>query len=498
MRILTLLFLFLSTSIFASFQMNERMQQSYIHIVNLEFEAANNLLRIEKKENPDNRIIVLHQNYIDFLSIVIAEDEVFFTIAKEKKSERIDLIQTGDKNSPYYLYAQAEIHLQWAFSRLKFEQYPTAAYEFIKAYNLLERNQEKFPDFTLNNKGLGLIHALLGAVPKEFHWILNLAGLKGSVALGLSELDTVLNDNSFVMYEDEVMFLLSFLQINLGNNDALCQKYLDRIGDGYQDNLLLNFAAARLAHNLGQNDYCLRVLNNKPNNSGIIKFHYLDYLQGLSYLYMLDYKNAEQKFEYFLANFRGVNYIKSANHKLAWIAFLQNNREKQFTYLQRVISNGSTSIDEDKVALKDAQRNHITQPFLLKARLLYDGGYYSLALLELNQIEGSGVQGYQGDQYFSSETNEIEYWYRLARVESKLNNSEKVIIAHYKKALEKGKNSSSYYAPMSALQIGLIYEKQNKFEQAEIYFEKCLAMSNFDYERGLHQKAKAGISRISD
>jgi len=48
------------------------------------------------------------------------------------------------------------------------------------------------------------------------------------------------------------------------------------------------------------------------------------------------------------------------------------------------------------------------------------------------------------------------------------------------------------------LQIGLIYEKQNKFEQAEIYFEKCLAMSNFDYERGIHQKAKAGISRISD
>jgi hypothetical protein len=65
------------------------------------------------------------------------------------------------------------------FSRLKFEQYPTAAYELVKAYKLLEENQKKFPDFTLNKKGLGLIHALLGAVPKEFNWILNLGGLKG-------------------------------------------------------------------------------------------------------------------------------------------------------------------------------------------------------------------------------------------------------------------------------------------------------------------------------
>ena len=73
-----------------------------------------------------------------------------------------------------------------------------------------------------------------------------------------------------------------------------------------------------------------------------------------------------------------------------------------------------------------------------------------------------------------------------------------MLIKRFEKSYELGKNTTNYYAPMSALQIGLIYEKQNRFEQAEIYFEKCLAMSNFDYERGIHQKAKAGVSRISD
>ena len=49
---------------------------------------------------------------------------------------------------------------------------------------------------------------------------------------------------------------------------------------------------------------------------------------------------------------------------------------------------------------------------------------------------------------------------------------------------------------MSALQIALIYEQADDFKNAEIFFKKCLSMSGFDYERGIHQKAKAGLERI--
>ena len=467
--------------------MNERMLQSYFHIINLEFESANDLLRIEKKENPDNGIIFLHQNYIDFLTIIIGEDEAFFMIAKEKKSKRIELIQTGDENSPYYLYAQAEIHLQWAFARLKFEQYSTAAYEFVKAYNLLEKNQEKFPNFTLNKKGLGLIHALLGTVPNQFQWILSLAGLQGGINLGLSEMDAVLNDDNFKVYENEVLFLLSFLQINLNNNDTLCQRYLNRIGDRYQENLLLNFTAARLSHFLGMNEYCLKVLENRASNEGRYAFYYLDYLQGMSYLYKLDYEKAEQYFNNFLKFFNGSNYIKSTYHKLAWISYLKGEGN-QYKYFEKALTEGTQSIDEDKVALKDAQRNYITHPLLLRTRILYDGGYYKKALAVISGVKK--VSEYA--EYLD------EYWYRLARIESKLNYDDEMLIKRFEKSYEIGKKTTNYYAPMSALQIGLIYEQQNDIAQAAIYFEKCLSISDFDYERGIHQKAKAGISRISD
>jgi tetratricopeptide (TPR) repeat protein len=119
---------------------------------------------------------------------------------------------------------------------------------------------------------------------------------------------------------------------------------------------------------------------------------------------------------------------------------------------------------------------------------LYDGGYYEKSLALISEVQE--VSKYTG--YLD------EYWYRLARIESKLNYDDKVLMKGFEKSYELGKNTTNYYAPMSALQIGLIYENQNDISQAAIYFEKCLAMSNFDYERGIHQKAKAGISRIAD
>ena len=58
------------------------MQKSYENIIDLNFIAAHNLLEIEFKENPSNKIIILHQNYIDFLKIIVAEEEQLFNNAK--------------------------------------------------------------------------------------------------------------------------------------------------------------------------------------------------------------------------------------------------------------------------------------------------------------------------------------------------------------------------------------------------------------------------------
>jgi tetratricopeptide (TPR) repeat protein len=303
--------------------------------------------------------------------------------------------------------------------------------------------------------------------------------MEGTVSQGLGELKSLLEDEQMKMYNQEILFLTAFLQLNMTNDEKAYQQLYDKIGEGYTANYLLNFAAARLAHSLGENEVCIKVLENRPAVQGKYPFHYLDYLLGMSYLYKLEYEKSKEYFTLFLANFKGNNYIKSAFHKLAWIGFLQGEDNN---YFEKVKLEGSTSIDEDKVALKEADKGYFSKPILLKARLLYDGGYYKDALTEINK------------------TNAVvnaEYYYRLARIKFKLDYDNIEVVASYKDAYGLGKESTTYYAPMSALQIGLIYEKQNDYKQAKIYFEKCLSLSDFDYERGIHQKAKSGLDRIN-
>ena len=98
--------------------------------------------------------------------------------------------------------------------------------------------------------------------------------------------------------------------------------------------------------------------------------------------------------------------------------------------------------------------------------------------------------------YLSSNLDQMEYYYRLSRIQSKLNYSNEIIIDNYNRVLKLNDKEINYYAPMSALQIALIYEQKNDLKNAMIFFNQCLSMSGFDYERAIHQKAKAGLERI--
>ena len=182
-------------------------------------------------------------------------------------------------------------------------------------------------------------------------------------------------------------------------------------------------------------------------------------------------------------HFKGVNYIKSSYHKLAWIAELQNEPKQKEKYFDKAILEGNEYIDIDKVALKEAKKNYISHPSLLRSRLLYDGGYYLEALAELKQ------------DIFD---NNPEYFYRMARIKYKLGFANLDVISAYQRSVELSEGSTNYYGPMSILQIGLIYEEVNDLKNAKESFYECLSMSNFDYERGIHQKAKAGLERIEN
>jgi len=87
--ILSLSFLFVFSYSYAQFFNNANMQNAYSHILHLEFSSAKEFLESEKLVNPNNGLIILNENYIDFLKILLSEEEVFFKQAKKNKYSRI-------------------------------------------------------------------------------------------------------------------------------------------------------------------------------------------------------------------------------------------------------------------------------------------------------------------------------------------------------------------------------------------------------------------------
>lgn len=468
-----------------TFDFNANCTAAHQYIESLQFGEAKKILAREKSEHPENLIPYFLENTIDFISIYISEEESTFNTLSKNKDIRLNKIKTGDKNSPYYLYCQAEILIQWAFARLKFEEYVTAFNEVRKAFLMLEENDRKFPFFIANKKSLGLLHAIVGAIPDSYKWGVNILGMDGTIDQGMFELATVINyskTNTFIFAQEAYLYY-AFLALYLQNDDTKAWNMVKDLET--KNNLLNTFCVASIGMRIGKNNEAIEVLNNRPKGSGYFPYPYLDYLQGLAYLRKLD-PQASVYFHSFLNAFNGKNYIKETYQKLAWNALLQGDNAKYKEYMQLCISKGDAIIDDDKQALMEAKSGYVPNVRLLRSRLLFDGGYYKEALKNL--------EGYSTDN-FSEPREKAEFTYRAGRIYHASGNPSQAK-GFYLSTIKYGEKLPQYFAASAALKLGEIYEQEGDYAKAKLYFDKCIAMPNAEYKTGLDSQAKAGLNRI--
>ncbi|MFH1160613.1 MAG: hypothetical protein V1733_06675 [bacterium] len=486
---------FVPGSLHSQYYFNTRCQEAYIDILNFRFLAAERVLQKEKLENPANLIPYYLENYIDFFILFTKENRVEFEQIKQHKSARLDLLENGDEDSPYYRFCLAGVNLQWALTRLKFGEYTTAAFEIKRAYHLLTENQELFPQFLPNNVGLGILHILVGLIPDDYRWLANIAGLEGSIEQGVQELNSVLlyqgNDPVFTVFKPESCFYLAFVNANLGLNKQDALELVRKVDQDnnflkYNQSPLLVYVRASTYMKNGKNDEVILLLEGYQPPVGVYPIVFLDYMEGLSRLNHLDL-SAAKYLRKFLKEFHGINYIKSAYQKLAWCYLLQGDTVRYTQEITNAGKKGYAVVDEDKQAY--SEYNVWIRPAipLLKARLLFDGGYNQQALnILLNTSLESYVRG---------KKDLTEYTYRLGRIYHEMGNIPKAIF-YYTEAITNGKSLPYYYAANAALKLGNIYERQGNYLTADTNYQICASLKYDEYENSLRQKAKAGLRRI--
>lgn len=488
--ILTVFLCWVPTILFANFDFNSNCQKAYVQIFELKLTSARQLVANEKRINPKNAIVPLLENYIDYFYLLSTESKTAFDRLVENKSGRLDLIAESDQSSPYYLYAQAEINLQWALIRGRYGEYFTAAREIKRANSLLQENSKKFPAFLLNAKGLGLINAFLGNLPDGIlKRTLATLGIKGSLQNGISMLENLseaLPKSAYAAFYDEVVFYHVLVLNDIAHSPTAYTKTMKYTAKMSDESLLKAYLQALVCAKNGHNEEAIVILKGRPSGNAYQAFPYLDFLMGLSKLNKLDY-TASQDFNKFLQYNKGVNYIKDAYLHLAWAALLKGDTGAYSGFISKVKTEGYTYQEKDKQAMNEAA-DPVPNAALLKTRLLFDGGYYAKALEIL-------VEHNAGD--FTAGKDRTEYYYRLGRIYDELG-KEDFALANFQNAITIGKELKYYFAANAALQIAKIYEQKKNFPKAKAFFNIAIQMKNHQYEGSIEAQAKAGLARIGN
>ncbi|MCX6286455.1 MAG: hypothetical protein NTY96_05020 [Bacteroidetes bacterium] len=491
MFLLSWAFLFSSFSSYAQFKYSQDCQKAYQAILNLHFQDARQLIASEKSSDPGNLIPAYLENYIDYLTLFISEDHIQYDQIKPRFQARIDALEKGYETSPYFNFCLGESNLQWAFVQMKFGEYTQAALRVRKANQYFSENALRFPDFIPNNIGLGITHFLGGIVPDSYKWIANLMGISGTVSQGLRELKSVAdysgNDRLYNQFKPQALLYMAMVSVNLGKNKSEALKVVELFAkNNNTQSPLIIFARASIMMKNGMSEKALEILKQRPHDAASFPFYFLDFMEGNAKLNSLD-TTAMTDYKYFLGHFRGGHYIKSAWQKVGWLQFIKGDTSGYRQAMAKVISSGYANGEEDKQALHEAQSKQLPNLIMLRARLLFDGGYYDKALAELlNRPTKS---------FLFTRKDMIEYSYRLGRIYHESGNPEKAL-SYYRVTIQRGKNEPWYFAAASALQMGLIYENKGDLVRADSAFHVCLECKPAEYKSSLSQKAKAGINRI--
>lgn len=487
-----LLFLILTLCSFgarANFDFNPNCINAYQNILSLKLNKARALISAEKKRNPENSIPYLLDNYVDYFTLLTTENKVDFERLKSNKASRLARMEEDDKSSPYYLFAQAEINLQWALTRGRFQEYFTSAIEINRAFNLLLENNKKFPSFLPNQKNLGMINAILGSVPDGMRKAMSAFGIRGNTAAGLKMLENLvvkLPQSPYAHFYDETVFYLAFIQTDILNNVSAYSRIIVNTREIDSASLLKTYIGSYAGMKMAHNQDAINVLTKKPAGSEYQPYPYLDYLMGIAKVHLLD-NSASGYLLTYLKNYRGINYIKDAYLNLAWLELLKGNISGYSSYIAQLKTRGYALHEKDKQALVEAN-DPIPDISLLKARLLFDGGYYERAL---EQIDDKKMDN------FKILRDKIEYCYRLGRIYDEISKDE-FALKFYQFAIDLGKNERYYFASNAALRMAFIYEKKKDLSKAKLFYNTALSMRGHDYENSIENKAKEGLRRITD
>jgi hypothetical protein len=478
--------LFFSFPSYSSYYFNSELELAYKEIIQLKLIDAKTRINTEQMRDPQNGIPIYLLSLAETTALLFSEDETKYQQIKSNESAFIKLIQSNNlATSPYHNFCLAEIKLQWAFTKMKFNDEVAAAISTKQALGILNENLKRYPTFVPTKKSLGLLNILIGSIPNSHAWIASSLGFKGNISKGMQMIQDVIDSKTIYLQEGYLIKIIAEQYILNRDPKLETMKYLY---NRYPTNILYTFLYASVLGKKGNSTDALLQIEAISTTNAYVCIPAIDYLQGDLLLQQGKYSDSRYFFNRYIQTFKGKNLLKDATYKLFLSYWLNDEDETAMTYWNSIKNVGQATYESDKYAQKIVLSNELPNKKLTKLRLFTDGGYLNKAFEAFNTTNLSDLK---------TKKDKIEYYYRAARLYQKTGRQHDCV-QYYLKVIDLSAEikNNYYYAPNASLQLGYIYAEKHNNNLARSYFHKAIAYKNHEYENSIEQKAKISLSEL--
>jgi len=482
------LLIFVSQRGYAEYENSPSCQLALQELVSLRIATAREILRQEKKNNPDNAYVLYLEHYCDVVELIILEDQSKYEMFRENYYLRRDRLDEEDENDPYHHLIKAEMKFHLGLSYLKFGGKVNGALKIYRAYNILKSNIENHPDFWLNEKMAGIFSMAFANIPPSIRWATQMLGMRGDIKEGFEQLATYQKKVEEIPGLAEEGIVALYFGYKLKWDEKGGYAFFSGLDPKFMDCTLILFFYANSASRSARNDTALEMLDSIAARNIEVNFHGMEYLKGRCKLNKLE-PDADIYLLNYLNNYPGTDYKKDVCNRLSWHYRVHGNQANFLKYKNMVKEVGDDLRDRDREANLESELDYDLHINLLKARLLFDGGYYDLSAENLDMVTDKDLQILP---------YKLEYHYRWGRVLQRTGELDRAI-AELKQTIELGKDEPYTFAARAALQLGLIYEEREQYELAAENFDLCRDIYDSDVTvDGVDNRAEKGLERVEE
>jgi len=138
------------------------------------------------------------------------------------------------------------------------------------------------------------------------------------------------------------------------------------------------------------------------------------------------------------------------------------------------------------MAYDEATGGTVPNLSLLQVKLLCSGGFYDRAYTVLESCDEKSLK---------TNDEKIEYHYWWGVVHQKMKSYDQAIRS-YQKVIDVEKKSKNFLVATAAVNMGMIYEKREREEDARAAYSICLKLDPDYYKGVLHSRAQKKHDRL--